>query len=129
MTDLLLTIETKSIELYRAEKDPYAVNLLYTLQNEIEVLTSLHDYLVERGLDESIKISTPKYLEIKELFRQKTEIENWLENNILFLINDDDDDLDEDDDDEYDSPEHLSKKYQLEEIEEELDQLINEVNL
>lgn len=133
MKDLLMTIEAKSIALYNLKKRSAPKELLSIIKDEVaaideelKVLNELHEYLKSEGVNDYTVIGIDAYNQIKDLFTEKIQIEQWQLSNIPIIY--DDEDEDEEDEDDYfyndDDVEYNSKKYKLQEIDEEIDFLI-----
>lgn len=128
MKELLLTIEAKSIALYNLKKqsEPKIIkDKAAAIDEELKVLNELHEYLKSKGVNDYTVIGIDAYNELKDLFTEKIKIEQWQLSNIPIIYDDDEDEEDEDDyfynDDDVD---YISKKYKLQEIDEEISVII-----
>lgn len=132
MKDLLLTIESKSIAFYNLKKQSAPKELLFiikdevqALEDEVKVLNELYEHLKLEGVNDYTVIGIDAYNELKDLFTEKIKIEQWQLSNIPIIYDDDEDEEDEDDyfynDDDVD---YISKKYKLQEIDEEISVII-----
>lgn len=132
MKDLLLTIESKSIAFYNLKKQSVPKELLFiikdevqALEDEVKVLNELYEHLKLEGVNDYAVIGIDAYNELKDLFTEKIKIEQWQLSNIPIIYDDDEDEEDEDDyfynDDDVD---YISKKYKLQEIDEEISVII-----
>lgn len=132
MKDLLLTIESKSIAFYNLKKQSAPKELLFiikdevqALEDEVKVLNELYEHLKLEGVNDYAVIGIDAYNELKDLFTEKIKIEQWQLSNIPIIYDDDEDEEDEDDyfynDDDVD---YISKKYKLQEIDEEISVII-----
>lgn len=133
MKDLLLTIESKSIAFYNLKKQSAPKELLFiikdevqALEDEVKVLNELYEHLKLEGVNDYAVIGIDAYNELKDLFTEKIKIEQWQLSNIP-VIYDDEDEYEEDEDDYFyndDDVDYISKKYKLQEIDEEISVII-----